>query len=163
MMKWKRMEVSVSNRDAPVLYFYGWFQFWYLEKLFKCNSSFVSTYEDLNCPGYGHLCGYLWMEKVVNNQVRQEKCSGPHPLVLAKSFESNTDGKESEWILQIKSYFGHFLYQGSPILVLKIYHPAEFSSTPNLTHLIQVIKVFWSTKNIRVRCAGSELSRVVEL
>ncbi len=37
------------------------------------------------------------------------------------------------------------LEQGSPTLLLESYHPADFSSNPNQTHLNQLIKVFRST------------------
>ncbi len=37
------------------------------------------------------------------------------------------------------------LLQGSPTLLLKSYHPADFSSNPNQTHLNQLIKVCRAT------------------
>jgi len=35
--------------------------------------------------------------------------------------------------------------QWSPTLLLESYHPADFSSNPNQTHLNQLIKVFRAT------------------
>ncbi len=58
------------------------------------------------------------------------------------------------------------LDKGSPTLLQESYHPADFSSNPNQTHLKQLIKVFRATYNYRQVCCSrveTEVCRMVAL
>ncbi len=64
-----------------------------------------------------------------------------HSLVIAKEWHI-----VSVWVPQtVETEKLEMLRQGSPTLLLESYHPADFSSNPNQTHLKQLIKVFRAT------------------
>ena len=78
-------------------------------------------------------------------------------IIQQTTFSSSLEWIQPASVLSILSLFISMyinLRQGCPVLVLNIYCPEEFSSNPNLSHLIQVIKtlerasfmllVFWS-------------------
>ncbi len=156
MTKWKKLG---KNKSTQVMHSNT--QNWALVQLvFTDHPWDVSTsWLESNCGIFSlldmiwkgtHTCLYKVPQLTVHIRTQTKPWSQRNCLKLSKSglYRGTDPGKRTEFLQHWRFTEACSLLplnQVSPTLLLESYHPEDFSSSPNQTHLNQLIKVFRAT------------------